>query len=219
MPEDITVSELLRLYASFYEHPMPIGDLLEQFNLTEKARSLCQKLSGGQQQRLAIALALVGRPEVIFLDEPTTGLDPQARRSLWDVITGLRAEGRAMVISTHYMEEAERLCDRVVVMDHGRVLAEGTPRELIRAYGPESAVEIDLSGVAADLAELARLDGVTGIKTEEQTVILHTANTPATLMAVAHYAGERGLPLTDLRVRTATLEDVFIALTGRRLRD
>lgn len=219
MPEDTTVLEILNLYASFYPNPMPIGDLLRQFNLEERARTYCQNLSGGQRQRLAIALALVGRPQVVFLDEPTTGLDPQARHSLWEVILGLKQEGRAVVMSTHYMEEAEKLCDRVAVMDHGRILAEGTPRELIRQYGPEAAIEMDLGGAPVDLAELSRLPAVTGVKSEDGLVLLHTANTPVTLMALAGYAQERNLPLSDLKTRSATMEDVFMALTGRRLRD
>jgi ABC-2 type transport system ATP-binding protein len=219
MPEDVTVGEMIALYGSFYPNPIPTGDLLRQFNLQDKARSFCSRLSGGQRQRLALALALVGRPEVIFLDEPTTGLDPQSRHSLWDVILSLKAEGRAIIMSTHYMEEAERLCDRVAVMDHGRILAEGTPRDLIRSHGPESAIEMDLGGRPADLAALARLEAVTGVKTEENLVVLHTANTPASLMALAAYAAESNLPLTDLRTRSATMEDVFMALTGRRLRD
>ncbi len=219
LPEVTRVLEVLQLYASFYPDPMPVGDLLRQFNLEEKARTYCLDLSGGQRQRLAIALALVGRPEVVFLDEPTTGLDPQARHALWDVILGLKEEGRSIIMSTHYMEEAEKLCDRVAVMDHGKILAEGTPRELIRQYGPEAALELDLNGAPVDLAELSRIAGVTGVKSEDGLVLLHTANSPATLMGVAAYAQERNLPLSDLKTRQATMEDVFMALTGRRLRD
>jgi ABC-2 type transport system ATP-binding protein len=221
MPQDATVLELLKLYASLYPNPLPIGDLLGQFKLEEKARARCQTLSGGQKQRLALALALVGRPEVIFLDEPTTGLDPQARHGLWEVILSLRNEGRAVIMSTHYMEEAERLCDRVAVMDHGEILAEGTPRELARQYGPESALELSLGpqAVAAHLADLAKLPAVTGVQSEENLVVLHTANTAATLMGLAAHAQAHDLPLNDLRTRSATMEDVFMALTGRRLRD
>ncbi|MDB4897372.1 MAG: transporter ATP-binding protein [Firmicutes bacterium] len=219
MPVDITVAELISLYASFYARPISTGDLLRQFSLEEKARTLTKALSGGQQQRLALALALVGRPEVIFLDEPTTGLDPQSRHSLWDVILSLKAAGRAIIMSTHYMEEAEKLCDRLAVIDHGKILAQGTPWALIREFGPEAAIELDLRGAGADLADLAALEAVTGVKTEEQLVVLHSANTAATLMALARYAQERSLPLGELRTRSASMEDVFIALTGRRLRD
>jgi len=219
LPDTARVGEIVQLYASLYTNPARPGDLLRQFNLVEKARSSCKSLSGGQRQRLSLALALVGRPEVVFLDEPTTGLDPQARHSLWDVILSLRAEGRAIIMSTHYMEEAEKLCDRVAIMDHGRILAEGTPRELIREYGPEAAIELDVNGNPVNLAELSRLDGVTGVQTEEHQVVLQTANTPSTLMALAEYAQHHSLPLGDLKTRSATMEDVFIALTGRRLRD
>ena len=219
LPEYATVLEILTLYASFYEDPMPVGDLLRQFSLEEKARTRFSHLSGGQRQRLALAVALIGRPKVLFLDEPTTGLDPQARHALWDVILDLKEEGGAILLTTHYMEEAERLCDRVAVMDHGRILAEGTPRELTRAYGPEAAVELDPGGARVDLAELARLSAVTGVRSEDGRVLLHTANPPATLMALARYAQERSLPLSDLRTRSATMDDVFMALTGRRLRD
>ncbi|MBP2017476.1 ABC-2 type transport system ATP-binding protein [Symbiobacterium terraclitae] len=219
LPEYATVLEVLTLYASFYEDPLPVGDLLRRFSLEEKARTQCNHLSGGQRQRLALAVALIGRPAVLFLDEPTTGLDPQARHALWDVILGLREEGRAILLTTHYMDEAERLCDRVVVMDHGRILAEGSPRQLARAYGPEAAVELDPGGAPVDLAALARLPAVTGVRSEDGRVLLHTANPPATLMALANYAQEHSLPLSDLRTRSATMEDVFMALTGRRLRD
>ncbi len=219
MPEGTTVLELLQLYASFYRNPMPVGDLIAQFNLQALSRRQCTALSGGQRQRLALAIALVGRPEVLFLDEPTTGLDPQSRQSLWEVIRGLRSEGRAVIMSTHYMEEAERLCDRVAIIDHGRLLAEGAPKDLILKYGPERSIEIDALGARVDLAELARLEAVTGVKTEEQLVVLQTANSAATLMALAGYLREREIPLGDLRTTSATMEDVFMALTGRRLRD
>lgn len=216
---DSTVLEVLNLYASLYPNPLSVPDLLEQFNLTEKVRARCSTLSGGQKQRLAIALALVGRPEVIFLDEPTTGLDPQARQSLWGVIRSLRQDGRAVIMSTHYMEEAEQLCDRVAIMDHGQILAQGTPRDLARTYGPESAIELDLSGSAGHLATLSRLQGVTGIKSEGEKVVLHTATTATTLMALAGYARDQDLALGDLRTRSPGMEDVFITLTGRGLRD
>ncbi|MDF2627477.1 MAG: transporter ATP-binding protein [Symbiobacteriaceae bacterium] len=219
MPETARVSELLELYASLYPNPARPGDLLQQFNLVEKARSTAKSLSGGQRQRLSLALALVGRPEVLFLDEPTTGLDPQARHSLWDVIRGLKAEGRAVIMSTHYMEEAEKLCDRVAIMDHGKILAEGTPRELVREFGPEAAIEIDVTGFPVNMAEIAQLSAVTGVQTEDHLLVLRTANTAASLMAFAGYAQANHIPLGELRTRSATMEDVFMALTGRRLRD
>lgn len=219
LPEEMTAVELLELYASLYPDPVPIGDLLTQFQLAEQARKRTTVLSGGQKQRLALALALVGRPRVIFLDEPTAGLDPQSRRSLWDVILGLRAEGRAIVLTTHYMEEAERLCDRVGVMDEGTMLAEGTPQQLARQYGPERTIELDLDAAHANLAELAQLEAVTGVRAENNQIVLHTANTLTSLMSLAEYARANELPLGDLRTRSATMNDVFLALTGKGLRD
>lgn len=218
MPEETTVLELLRLYASLYDNPLPIGDLLHRFSLADKAKVRTEKLSGGQRQRLALALAMIGRPEVLFLDEPTTGLDPQARRSLWDVIRDLKDEGRAIILSTHYMDEVEKLCDRVVVMDQGRILASGTPRELLSAYGPESVIELELDEPLVDSVALAKLDAVTGVKIEDGSVLLYTAHTPRSLMSLASYAERVNLPLGDLRTRSASMDDVFIALTGRSVR-
>jgi ABC-2 type transport system ATP-binding protein len=216
--EDVTVKELIELYRSFYARPVPAGDLLSQFQLGEKAGSAVSKLSGGQKQRLVLALALVNDPEVVFLDEPTTGLDPQARRSLWDSINGLRGRGRSIILSTHYMEEAEYLCDRVAIMDHGRILAQGSPRTLIRQHGPESAIEFSAVPGRLDPAALAGLRAVTGVKCQEDHSILFTASTTATLIDLAAHVQLQGLELNDLRTRVGTLEDVFISLTGRRLR-
>lgn len=219
MPPEVTPLELLRLYASIYENPLPLGDLLDQFQLMDKARSRVAHLSGGQKQRLALALAIIGRPQVIFLDEPTTGLDPQARRNLWDLIRGLRDEGRAIILSTHYMDEVERLCDRAVVMDHGRVVAEGTPRALVAAYGPESVIDVELAEAAVDAVALSRLPAVTGIKVEEQRVLLYTSDLATSLIGFASYAQQHDLDMGDLRTRSATMDDVFIALTGRSIRE
>lgn len=218
-PDGLRVIELMQLYASFYPDPVPIGDLLHQFDLEEKARAFTQHLSGGQKQRLALALALLGRPEVIFLDEPTTGLDPQARRHLWDAILRLKDEGRAVILSTHYMDEVEQICDRVVIMDHGKVLASGRPRELIDAFGPESVIEVAFAGPHVDAVPLSRLDGATGIKVEEHRIYLQTYDTAKTLMALALHADKNALPIKDLRTRVASMDDVFIALTGRSVRE
>lgn len=217
MPGDVTVNELLRVYTSIYENPVPFGDLLHRFDLTDKARTTTRRLSGGQRQRLALALAIIGRPRVIFLDEPTTGLDPQARRDLWDMIRWLKGDGRAIVLTTHYMDEVERLCDRTLIMDHGRIVAEGTPRALIAAHGPESVIEVELGDAAADTVALARLDAVTGIRLEENTVLLHTSDAAASLMAFTAHVQKTNIPLGDLRTRSATMDDVFIALTGRSM--
>lgn len=219
LPPDATVLEMLTLYRSFYPKPVPLAELLHQFQLTEKARSLVDKLSGGQRQRLALALALVGRPEVIFLDEPTTGLDPQSRRSLWAVIQALRAEGRAVILTTHYMDEAEQVCDRLAIMDRGTILATGTPRELIEAHGPEMTIEFAAPLDRLDSAALSRLAAVTGVKVSDGQVALCTTNSAKTLVDLATYVQAAGLELNDLRTRNASLEDVFLTLTGRRLRD
>lgn len=219
MSDELSVRETLTLYASLYEDPVPVGDLLHQFDLEEKANAWTAKLSGGQRQRLALALAIIGRPQVVFLDEPTTGLDPQARRKLWDVIRGLRDDGRSVVLTTHYMDEVERLCDRVVVMDQGRILAEGEPRQLTARYGPESVIEVELDTSGINTVQWSRLDAVTGIKMEAGRIQLQTADTPLTLMGLATLAKEAGLPLRDLRTRAATMDDVFMALTRRGVRD
>jgi len=215
MPAEVTVRELLALYASFYEDPAPVGDLLSQFHLKEKVKARTETLSGGERQRLALALALIGRPDVVFLDEPTTGLDPQSRRALWSIILSLKEHGRAIILSSHYMDEVEQLCDRVVVMNRGRVLACGTPRALISKYGPESVIEMELSSPDIDAAPLASLDGVTGIKLVESRVLLYTSNTATSLMALAMHAQRTGLSLGDLRTRSATMDDVFMALASR----
>lgn len=220
LPGELGVAEILELYSSFYDSPVPVADLLSQFNLTEKAGARLSSLSGGQRQRLILALALVGRPEAIFLDEPTTGLDPQSRRSLWEVILGLKAEGRAILLSTHYMEEAEALCDRIGVLDHGKLLTTGAPQDLIRRYGPGSSVSVAFAGTKAGLlADMAELPGVTRAAGEGGRFLLQTSDATATIMAVTEYVRAQELPLRELNMRSATLEDLFIALTGRGLRE
>ena len=149
LPEKLSVEETIRLFASFYRQAHTVEEVLDLVGLGEKRRAWYSKLSGGQKQRLAVACALVNRPELLFLDEPTTGLDPQSRRQLWDVVAAFRASGHTVLLTTHYMEEAERLCDRVAIMDHGRVIALGTPRELIAGLGAEHVVEFTLAGRCA----------------------------------------------------------------------
>jgi ABC-2 type transport system ATP-binding protein len=188
--------------------------------LDEKRKSRVGGLSGGQKQRLAMACALVGDPDLLFLDEPTTGLDPQARRNLWDLVSQLRVAGRTIILTTHYMDEAERLCDRVAVMDHGRVIALGTPRELITSIGAEQIVEFAID--ASEHLKAAMLAGIQGVKSHRvhagrhQLFVseLHTA-VPGLFQSLATH----GLDLTDFQTHSATLEDVFVSLTGRNLRD
>ena len=224
--ELLTVEEIVRLYASFYRKAMPIGPLLEDVMLTEKRRDRVKHLSGGQKQRLAIALALVNDPAVVFLDEPTTGLDPQARRSLWDIIRRLKERGKTVVLSTHYMDEAEALCDRICLMDRGRVIALDTPRALVRMLRFDSAVEFRLpAGEAVAETEapaeeqLARIDGVTRVVQRDELFVLYTDRLEETLTALVRWSAENGLALRELATRTATLEDIFLHLTGRGLRE
>jgi ABC-2 type transport system ATP-binding protein len=178
-------------------------------------------LSGGQKQRLALACALVGDPELLFLDEPTTGLDPQARRQLWDLIQQLRATGRTIVLTTHYMDEAERLCDRVAVMDHGRIIALGSPRELIESLGAEHVVELaaERDAERLDAVTLRALDGVRSARAGNGGWQLEVSELHRALPALLAEVARRGVTLSELRTHSATLEDVFVSLTGRHLRD
>ncbi|HEY1014524.1 MAG TPA: AAA family ATPase, partial [Herpetosiphonaceae bacterium] len=179
---------------------------------------MSKDLSGGQRQRLAVAIALVNDPEVVFLDEPTTGLDPQARRSMWDVIAALRGRGKTVFLTTHYMEEAERLCDWIAVVDHGKIIAEGTPAGLIRANFEHSALEFGRDERLVD-DELRALPGAEELRAENGSTILYSSNPPRTTAALMALAEQRGAELTGFALRGATLEDVFLKLTGRRIRD
>ena len=219
-PEKLTVAEVLTLFRSFYPRGLSVAEALTLVSLDEKAGAQVRTLSGGQKQRLSLACALVGEPEMLFLDEPTTGLDPQSRRQTWDLVKAFKARGRTVLLTTHYMEEAAQLCDRVAVVDHGRVIALGTPRELIASLGAEHVVEFAVDGQGAmsddevralpSVEHVARADGVWRVTVRE----MHHA-VPALLAALA----ERGLAPTELTTHHATLEDVFMSLTGRRLRD
>jgi ABC-2 type transport system ATP-binding protein len=214
----LTVVEVLDLFRGFYRSGRPTDELVELMDLGEKRTTRTQDLSGGQRQRLSVALALVNDPELVFLDEPTTGMDPAARRSLWDIVLGLRAEGRSVLLTTHYMEEAEVLCDRLAIMDHGRILEEGTVDELVSRRFKERAVRFDAIDGLPD-ERLAAMPGVTSIQHEDGAVLLYTRDVPATIGAVLDAADERRVEPANLAVRRATLEDVFLDLTGRALRD
>jgi len=214
----LTVVEVLDLFRSFYPSGRPTGELVSLMDLGEKRGTRTQDLSGGQRQRLSVALALVNDPELVFLDEPTTGMDPAARRMLWDVVLGLKASGRSVLLTTHYMEEAEILCDRLAIMDHGRILESGTVDELVSRRFHERAVRFDaIAGL--DDARLAGFPGVASIKHEGDVVLLFTRDVPATIGAVLAATDALGVEPTNLAVRRATLEDVFLDLTGRALRD
>jgi len=214
----LTVVEIIDLFRSFYATSLPTDQLIDMLELGEKRNSRTKELSGGQRQRLAVALALVNDPELIFLDEPTTGLDPAARRSLWDLIRGLKAKGRSVLLTTHYMEEAEILCDRLAIMDHGRILEMGTVDELISKRFKERAVRFDaIDGI--DDARLEKLAAVTSVKHDDDAVLLYSSDVAATVGALLGLTEARGLEPQNLGIRRATLEDVFLDLTGRALRD
>ncbi len=214
----LTVRELLRLFASFYRRSADLERVITDLELTEKRDEQTKTLSGGQRQRLSVALALVNDPEVVFLDEPTTGLDPAARQGLWGVIRRLKAEGRTILLTTHYMEEAEALCDRLAIMDHGRFLDSGTANELIGRRFRERAVRFRRGG-GLDDDRLRALAGVSRVAYEEDEAVLYTTDVPATIAALLDVAARLGTEPADLVVRRASLEDVFLELTGRALRD
>jgi ABC-2 type transport system ATP-binding protein len=219
--EKLTIEETLALFRSFYSKGPGVDALIKTVQLEEKRTSRVGTLSGGQRQRLAMACALAGDPEILFLDEPTTGLDPQARRQLWDLVEELKRAGRTIILTTHYMDEAERLCERVAIMDHGRIIALGTPRELIASLGAEHMVEFAVVGTSGTAAccELERLDGVLSARIENGRYILSVAELHRALPAILSQFALRELQLSELRTHTATLEDLFVSLTGRHLRD
>jgi ABC-2 type transport system ATP-binding protein len=219
LSEKLTVMETVRLFRSFFRAGPAPAEVIGLVQLEEKQNSRVGGLSGGQKQRLAMACALVGDPEFLFLDEPTTGLDPQARRQLWELIERFKLAGRTILLTTHYMDEAERLCDRVAIIDHGKTIALGTPRELIASIGAEQLVEFSTGEVHVDLDPLRRLDGVREVRRENGAVQLQVSELHRAVPALLDDLTRQGVPLTELRTHSATLEDVFVALTGRRLRD
>jgi ABC-2 type transport system ATP-binding protein len=228
-PEKLTVEEVLRLFRSFYRRGITLDEAIALAQLEEKRRARVGSLSGGQKQRLAMATALVGDPELLFLDEPTTGLDPQARRHVWDLVERLKQAGRTIILTTHYMEEAERLCDRVAIMDHGRVIALGTPKELIATVGGEDIVEFAVGpptahpqGSARAALDAEALKAIPGVQSHRVDEALHQLSVSELHTAVPRIFAaleEQGVHLSEFRTHSATLEDVFVRLTGRNLRD
>ena len=216
----VTVQEILVLFGSFYEHSLPVDDVLKLLALEESHKVLVKNLSGGQQQRLSVAMALINVPDIAFLDEPTTGLDPQARHSLWTVIENMRDEGKTVFLTTHYMDEAERLCDRVAVIDHGNIIAMGSPRELINEHFNESAIQFELDPAPPEVV-LKSFPGAKEVMVNNNEVIMYSENIPVTMSAILKYAEKANITdqLKDLYVREATLEDVFLKLTGRKIRE
>jgi len=214
----LTVKETLELFRAFYKKGRDAKVVLDLLSLGEKENARYETLSGGQKQRLAVACALVGDPELLFLDEPTTGLDPQSRRMLWDVVLDFKKQGGSIVLTTHYMEEAERLCDRVAVIDHGRRIALGTPRELIAELGAAQIMELSTAS-AIDVDLLSKLPGVRSARKREDTYVLAVDGAAALLPPLVAMLAQNDNALTTLSMHAATLEDVFVHLTGRQLRE
>jgi ABC-2 type transport system ATP-binding protein len=221
LSDKLTVQETVRLFRSFFRQGPDADEVIALVQLEEKRDSRVGALSGGQKQRLALACALVGDPDFLFLDEPTTGLDPQARRQLWELIEQFKLAGRTILLTTHYMDEAERLSDHVAIMDHGKIIAQGTPRELIASIGVEHLVEFSAGSAAKalEVPSLRRIEGVRGVRAENGSVEMQVTELHRAVPALLAELGRQGVPLTELRTHSATLEDVFVALTGRRLRD
>ena len=218
LPDKIRVAEAIRLFASFYKRRRKVDDLLKRFGLEEKRNAFYSSLSGGQKQRLAIAMALVNDPKVLFLDEPTAGLDPQVRREIYDVIEELKNEKKTIVLTTHYIEEAEKLCDRVAIVDHGKLIIEGTPRALKQGSADKTRIEVRLAKPESN-DTLKCLDGVSDCRDINGAFVLHCQRPPQAIVALVKHLEAQGNELVSLEIATPSLEDVFIELTGRRLRD
>jgi ABC-2 type transport system ATP-binding protein len=222
LSERLEVGETVALFRAFYREGREPAEVVAEVGLQEKARARVGTLSGGQKQRLAVACALVGDPELLFLDEPTTGLDPQSRRQVWELVDGFKRRGRTVVLTTHYMDEAEKLCDRIAVLDHGRVIAEGTPRELIRSLGGDHVIEITVEeGAPGELRpeDLVDLPSVRAAHAEAGHLVLTVAEPHVTIAPLLERVESLGFRLSSLATRHASLEDVFVSLTGRHLRD
>jgi len=214
----LKVHEVIDLFGSFFLKALPPDELIELVKLEDSRNKLCMNLSGGQQQRLSVALALVNDPQILFFDEPTSGLDPQARHNIWDVIKFAQEKGKTIFLTTHYMEEAERLCERVAIIDHGEIIAMGRPDKLIDQYFHEEAIEFQLDQSIGEDA-LHQLAGATKVVEENGKVTVYSGSVPLTISALMEMAKQKDMKLTELYVRRATLEDVFLKLTGRRIRD
>jgi ABC-2 type transport system ATP-binding protein len=222
LSEKLSVRETIELFASFYREPRSSDEVLEELQLTEKADSWVGKLSGGQRQRLAVATALVCNPKILFLDEPTTGLDPQSRRQLWDIIRAFQRTGGTVLLTTHYMDEAERLCDRLAIVDHGEIIAEGSPEELIERLGGHHVVEfsvIQVNGNTPAAGGWRALPGVESVREDDGVIALNVKEPHLTIPALLEGIKQQGAQLAHLTTRQASLEDVFVRLTGRHLRE
>ncbi len=218
LPDKLRVMEALRLFASFYRRRRNPEELLKRFGLEEKRNAFYSQLSGGQKQRLALAMALVNDPKMLFFDEPTAGLDPQVRREIYDIIEELRREKKTILMTTHYIEEAERLCDRVAIVDHGKVIALGSPRELKAHSGGTTRIEVRLARPESDGA-LKGLEGVADAREVDGAYVIHSNRPPQTIVSIVKHLEAQGNELVSLEIASPSLEDVFIEMTGRRLRD
>src|ERR1700686_5504779 len=218
LPDKMRVREALDLFGSFYPRRRGTAELLKRFGLEEKRNAFYSQLSGGQKQRLALAMALVNDPRVVFLDEPTAGLDPQVRREIYDIIEELKKEKKTIVMTTHYIEEAERLCDRVAIVDHGTVIALGTPRELKERSGDKTRLEVRLARPEPQ-ENLKNLEGVSDCRILGDSYVLQCQRPPQAIVSLVKHLESQGNELISLEIATPSLEDVFIELTGRRLRD
>lgn len=216
--EGLNLKELIETFASLYDRKVDAMALLKDVQLEEKWKSQVKELSGGQKQRLSIAVALVNDPKVLFLDEPTTGLDPQARRNLWDLVTEIKSRGKTIVLTTHYMEEAEVLCDRIAIMDHAKIIALDTPVNLLKQSGVDSTIEFHVE-TQRPIEEYQTLAHVGKAVAEDHVIRLTTKDPEVTLPALFQHEREHNTKIINLQVRQATLEDVFLQLTGRTLRD
>ena len=214
---DIKVKEALKLFASFYNHTSNTEELLTMLSLEDYAGRRFNKLSGGLKQRTAIALALVNDPEILFLDELTTGLDPQARRNMWELVERIRGEGKTIFLTTHYMEEAEKLCDRVGIIDYGKIIALDTPRNLINNLGAES--KVIFSAEDMDAAQFEGIEAVSRVEKVEYGFILYTKDENATIQGLIRMADAQGFRVSNMRTESPNLDDVFLTLTGREMRE
>jgi len=214
----LKVKEVAHLFASFFKRALPVDEVLAKVALKDKANAYAKTLSGGQKQRLAVGVALVNDPDLIFLDEPTTGLDPQARRNMWSIITDLKDQGKTIILTTHYMEEAEALSDYVCIMDHGAIIAEGSPRELAARLGQETIIEFTAGELVDGASDGLETYGKSA-RTEGETVTLETDDLVHTMEQLLAWSREHQVPLKNMAVRQPNLEDVFLSLTGRRLRE
>ena len=215
---DLQVKEIINFFRSLYKKSVPTSQIIDLASLQESRDILFRNLSGGQQQRLSVALAFVNDPEIIVLDEPTTGLDPQARRAMWEVIETFRSSGKTVLLTTHYMEEAQRLCDRIAIMDYGKIIALASPQQLIESNIKESAIQFKMKEYPGDQV-VASLPDVSRIVKEGDNIVVYTNNIPSVISALLSLASQRSTELSELSVRQATLEDVFLKLTGKRIRD